>query len=332
MRAPAPVRRRRPARRSRRRTRFVTVSTCRSGSIPIWRATSKPSRSGSSAKAPTPMSWSRRDASPRRRSICAACAPTAHRLIERAMPDPKVQAEAAEPAPRAPASARVGADDRGRILCADRSSSVGRRPTALDRPVLGGGRQEPRGARSLRAPRPVAAQIRHPRVRPRAPRGRTARPRRGRGELRRGGERRLRWPPTRGIRPATLSCTKSWGGRFRDRRASILLSIDFVYCLRGMQDFGGTKPNSKDNIKSTTYGKPSGPMCDNTNGHAAAWGDGSAKIPPLEGAPFHVAAQNVRAGDFAAIPSSPTGSGPAITRSNSDNSCTRGANADRCRQ
>ena len=46
-----------------------------------------------------------------------------HRLIERAMPDPKVQAEAAEPAPFAPAAARVGArvkgsssDDRGRIL------------------------------------------------------------------------------------------------------------------------------------------------------------------------------------------------------------------------
>ena len=35
------------------------------------------------------------------------------------MPDPKVQTEAAEPAPRAPAAARVGADDRGRILRAD---------------------------------------------------------------------------------------------------------------------------------------------------------------------------------------------------------------------
>jgi len=41
------------------------------------------------------------------------------RLIERAMADPKVQAEAAEPAPLAPAAARAGADDRGRILCAD---------------------------------------------------------------------------------------------------------------------------------------------------------------------------------------------------------------------
>jgi hypothetical protein len=41
----------RPARRSRRRTRFFTVSTFRSGLIPFWRATSKPSRSGSSAKA-----------------------------------------------------------------------------------------------------------------------------------------------------------------------------------------------------------------------------------------------------------------------------------------
>jgi hypothetical protein len=39
-----------------------------------------------------------------------------HRLIERAMPE--VLAEAAEPAPRAPA-ARGGADDRGRILRAD---------------------------------------------------------------------------------------------------------------------------------------------------------------------------------------------------------------------
>jgi hypothetical protein len=42
-----------------------------------------------------------------------------NRLIERAMPDPKVQAEAAEPAPFEPAAARVGADDRGRILDAD---------------------------------------------------------------------------------------------------------------------------------------------------------------------------------------------------------------------
>ncbi len=35
-----------------------------------------------------------------------------HRLIERAMPDPK----AAEPAPFAPAAARIGGDDGGRIL------------------------------------------------------------------------------------------------------------------------------------------------------------------------------------------------------------------------
>jgi hypothetical protein len=42
-----------------------------------------------------------------------------HRLIERAMPDPKVQTEVAEPAAFAPAAARVGADDRGRILRAD---------------------------------------------------------------------------------------------------------------------------------------------------------------------------------------------------------------------
>jgi hypothetical protein len=41
------------------------------------------------------------------------------RLIERAMPDPKAQAEATEPPPFAPAAPRVGADDRGRILCAD---------------------------------------------------------------------------------------------------------------------------------------------------------------------------------------------------------------------
>ncbi len=38
-----------------------------------------------------------------------------HRLIERAMPDPK----AAEPAPFAPAAARIGGDDGGRILGAD---------------------------------------------------------------------------------------------------------------------------------------------------------------------------------------------------------------------
>jgi hypothetical protein len=42
-----------------------------------------------------------------------------HRLIERAMPNPKVQTEVAEPAAFAPAAARVGADDRGRILRAD---------------------------------------------------------------------------------------------------------------------------------------------------------------------------------------------------------------------
>ena len=41
------------------------------------------------------------------------------RLIERAMADPELQAEAAEPAPPAPAAARLGAVDRGRILCAD---------------------------------------------------------------------------------------------------------------------------------------------------------------------------------------------------------------------
>jgi hypothetical protein len=90
-----------------------------------------------------------------------------------------------------------------------------------------GVRQGSRGARSLRAPRPVAAQISHPRVRPRARRGRTARPRRGSGDLRRGGERRLTRPSSRAwgrglIRPASLSCAKSSARRrFRDeRRAS----------------------------------------------------------------------------------------------------------------
>ena len=123
-------------------------------------------------------------------------------LIERAMPDPKVQTEAAEPAAFAPAAARVGADDRGRILRADPleaqvSVLAAEFLAALDRSMRpakvssGGARQEARGARSLRAPRPVAAQIRHPRVRPRAPRGCTTRPRRGSGELRRGGESRL---------------------------------------------------------------------------------------------------------------------------------------------
>jgi len=94
-----------------------------------------------------------------------------HRLIERAMPDPQVQTEVAEPAAFAPAAARVGADDRGRILGAvPREAQV----SALVAEFL-------------------AAQIRHPRVRPRAPRGRT--PRRGRGALRRGWERRLRGHP-----------------------------------------------------------------------------------------------------------------------------------------
>ena len=41
------------------------------------------------------------------------------RLIERAMPDPKAQAEATEPPPYAPTAARVGSNDSGRILCAD---------------------------------------------------------------------------------------------------------------------------------------------------------------------------------------------------------------------
>ena len=53
------------------------------------------------------------------------------RLIERAMPDPKVQAEPAEPAPRALASPRGGADDRGRILCADPVAPRTGRPRLL---------------------------------------------------------------------------------------------------------------------------------------------------------------------------------------------------------
>jgi hypothetical protein len=71
-----------------------------------------------------------------------------HRLIERAMPDPKVHAEAAEPAPIEPPRARVGArikgsssDDRGRILDADpleadvsaRLAAVAKNLAALDR-------------------------------------------------------------------------------------------------------------------------------------------------------------------------------------------------------
>ncbi len=42
-----------------------------------------------------------------------------HWLIERAMPDPKVQTEVAAPASLAPSAARGGADDRDRILCSD---------------------------------------------------------------------------------------------------------------------------------------------------------------------------------------------------------------------
>ncbi len=73
-----------------------------------------------------------------------------HRLIEQVMPDPKVQAEVAEPPPIAPADAPVGArkkaspsDDRGRILGADpleadvsaRLAVFAKNLTALDRPT-----------------------------------------------------------------------------------------------------------------------------------------------------------------------------------------------------
>ncbi len=58
--------------------------------------------------------------------------PYRHRLIERAMPE--VLAEAAEPAPRAPASPRGGADDRGRILRADPlGAEAAKTLAALDR-------------------------------------------------------------------------------------------------------------------------------------------------------------------------------------------------------
>jgi hypothetical protein len=50
--------------------------------VPIWldpalASDVEASHSGSPATAPTPVSGSRRDASPRRKSISAACAPTA---------------------------------------------------------------------------------------------------------------------------------------------------------------------------------------------------------------------------------------------------------------
>ena len=208
----------------------------------------------------------------------------AHRnwLIERAMPDPKVEAEVADGfAPRAAAS-RIG----GGKIWADRSRRTfgrGKTLAALDRSLRpaksssGGARQGACGARSLRAPRPVAAQIRRSGGRPRARRGRTARPRRGSGALGRGGERGLR---------------------------------------------NEAKP--KDPMKSISCGKPLA----------------RCAITPLDTPlPGVTAAQKFRRwrGSISRCRSECQGRGlrrdskranwigPAITRSNSDNSCTRGA-------
>ena len=151
-----------------------------------------------------------------------------HRLIERAISNPQVQAEAAEPAPLAPSSAR--------------GTSVG---------PCGGVHQDPRSARSLHAlrepvgpsaafARELAALDRYERralsrlkfairARLRARRGRTPRPRRRRGALPRGRERRSRRPSLRSwgrglIRPATLSFA-----HFRDEWPARLQ--DGFYCL-----------------------------------------------------------------------------------------------------
>ena len=91
MRAPAPVRRRRPARRSRPER------------VSSWFS------KGADANV---LELARRIAEAQidlRRVLSYR-----QLLIERAMPDPKVQAEAAEPAVFAPATAHVGADDRDR--------------------------------------------------------------------------------------------------------------------------------------------------------------------------------------------------------------------------
>ena len=99
------------------------------------------------------------------------------RLIERAMPDPKVETEAAEPATFAPASARVDIPVRRRHPIIDATVSAlwrsqgprgARSHYAPRETVSGEAREGARGARSLRAPCPVAAQIRHPRIRLRA--------------------------------------------------------------------------------------------------------------------------------------------------------------------
>ena len=171
-----------------------------------------------------------------------------HRLIERAMADPKFQTEAAEPAPFEPAAARVGARrskvprpttaaDSSRRKCRPlwRSSPrTSRRSIAACAPrncLWRSSRGRPRGARSLRAPRPVAAQIRHPRVRPRARRG-----------CRRAQGRDL-------IRAATVSCTISSGRRFPDDEVAVsILSIDCMYCL----SFWRNEAKSKECVKSIT--------------------------------------------------------------------------------
>jgi hypothetical protein len=60
-----------------------------------------------------------------------------------------------------------------------------------------------------------------------------------------------------------------------------------MYCLRGWtRRFWWNEAKSKEPVKLISCEYPSGPLCDNAIGHAAAWGDGSAKIPPLKGLHF----------------------------------------------
>jgi hypothetical protein len=109
MRAPAPVRRRWPARHSRRRTRFVTVSTCRSFLDPDLASDVDALAlriAGKSADANILESAHRvAEAQIDLRRVRAH----RNRLIERLIADPQFRTEAAEPASFALAAAPVGA-------------------------------------------------------------------------------------------------------------------------------------------------------------------------------------------------------------------------------
>ena len=88
-----------------------------------------------------------------------------------------------------------------------------------------------------------------------------------RGELRRrrgrGGKRRLRGHPLVLGSLTTLSCIKSSALSQRTDGTPQRWYPLFAVFGQELEDLGGTKPESKEPIKSIPCGKPSGPLCDN---------------------------------------------------------------------